>query len=196
MARDASRFPVVRASAEAVLALHPDLVIGARFGARTTLDLLTRAGIPVERFDLPEDFPGIRAILRDFAARLYVPPGRAAALIERMDATLPLPGPPSRAMVWEPRGWTAGPGGLLDGVQRAAGLVNVGAGGRVGVEALLRRPPDLLVLAEGGGGISRATEMTRQPAIRGIPVRIIPAPLTICPGPFTAGAAAFLVEGR
>ena len=91
VAARAAYLPVVRASAEAVMALHPDLVLGARFGARTTLELLERAGYRVERLDLPDDFPGIRAAIRATAALLGVP-DRAAPLIAAMDATLPPPG--------------------------------------------------------------------------------------------------------
>jgi iron complex transport system substrate-binding protein len=184
----AARLPVVRASAEAVMARHPDLVLGARFGAQTTLGLLERAGLRVEKLDIPADFPGIRTVLRRTAALLGVP-GRAAPLIDTMDATLPPPErQPIRALVWEPRGWTSGPGTMLDAIVRAAGMVNAGSGGRVGLEALLRQPPDLLVLPEAAAGASLATEMLAHPAVRDIPVRTIPTALTICPGPFTAAA--------
>lgn len=187
VAAEAARLPAVRASAEAVMELHPDLVLGARFGARTTLALLERAGSRVERLDLPTDFPGIRAALRSTAALLGVP-ARAAPLIAAMDAALPPPGPPRDALVWEPRGWTSGPGGLMDAIVRAAGMVNTGSGGRVGLEALLRHPPDVLVLPDTAAGASLATEMLRHPAVLDIPVLTVPTPLTICPGPFTAEA--------
>ena len=193
VAKQAANLPVVHASAEAVLALHPDLVLGARFGARTTLALLERSGIRVERLDLPTDFPGIRASLRATAALLGVP-RRAESLITAMDAALPPPGPPLRALVWEPRGWTSGPGGLMDAVLRQAGMIDTGSGGRIGLEALLRHKPDLLVLPADTAGVSLATEMLTHPAVRDIPVRTIPPPLTICPGPFTAAAVERLVR--
>jgi iron complex transport system substrate-binding protein len=191
VAAEAAHLPVVRASAEAVMALRPDLVLGGRYGARTTLAMLEQAGYRVERLDPPNDFPGIRASIRATAALLGVP-GRAAPLIDAMDATLPPPGPPIRALVWEPRGWTAGPGDLMDAVLRAAGMVDTGSGRRVGLEALLRQPPALLVMTENPAGASLATDMLRHPALRGIPARSIPARLTICPGPFTAEAVARL----
>ena len=80
----------------------------------------------------------------------------------------------------------------MDAVVRAAGMVDAGSGGRVGLEALLRHPPDLLVLPESDAGASLATEMLRHPAVHGIPVRSIRTVLTICPGPFTAEAVARL----
>ena len=60
VARQAAHLPVVRASAEAVLRLHPDLILAAPFGAQTTLALLEQEGVPVSRIDLPRDFDGIR----------------------------------------------------------------------------------------------------------------------------------------
>jgi iron complex transport system substrate-binding protein len=193
VAARAADLPIVRASAEAVLALHPDLILGARFGARTTLALLERSGQRVERVDLPTDFSGIRATIRAVAA-LLEEPDRAEPLIADMDAVLPRPGRSREALVWEPRGWTAGPGGLMDAVLRAAGLVNLGSGTRIGLEALLRRTPGLLVLPENDSGPSLATEMLRHPAVRNIPVVTVPSRLTICAGPFTAEAVARLTR--
>ena len=192
VAEQAAALPMVRASAEAVMALRPDLVLGGKFGARTTLALLERAGVPVARIDTPQDFPGIRAGLRAAAALLGVP-DRAEPLLAAMDAALPPPpGPPRAALVWEPRGWTSGPGGLMDAVLRAAGLTNMGSGGRIGLEALLRHPPALLVLPQNTAGASLATAVLAHPALRDIPARLIPAPLRICPGPFTAEAVSRL----
>ena len=193
VAPQAARLPVVRASAEAVMALRPDLVLGARFGARTTLALLERAGIRVERLDQPTDFPGIRAQLRATAVLLGVR-GRAEPLIAAMDAALPSPGPPRDALVWEPRGWTAGRTSLMNAVLLAAGLTNTGSGARVGLETLLRLKPALLILPEGAASPSLATDMLDHPSVRVIPRRAVPVSLTICPGPFTAGAAAALAQ--
>ena len=196
VAARAASLPVTRASAEAVLALRPDLVLGAAFGARTTLALLERAGVRVVRLAIPVDFPGIRAGLRELAALLDVPE-RAEPLIAAMDAALPMPplrDPPVTALVWEPRGWTAGRDGLMENVLRAAGLTNIGSGGRVGLEALSRHPPALLILPGGSAGASLATDMLTHPAVRAIPTRIVPAPLRICPGPYTAGAVTALIR--
>jgi iron complex transport system substrate-binding protein len=156
---------------------------------------LERAGLRVERLEIPTDFPGIRAALRTTATLLGLP-ARAERLIAVMDTALrPLrrtEDRPIRALVWEPRGWTSGPGTMMDAIVRAAGMVNTGSGGPVGPEAVLRDPPGLLVLPENAAGASLATEMLRHPAVRGIPVRSVPTTLTICPGPFTVEAVARL----
>jgi iron complex transport system substrate-binding protein len=194
VAKQADRMQVTRASAEAVLRLRPDLVLAAPYGAQTTLGLLEEEGIRVVRVDLPTDFSGIRAQTRKLAALLGVP-ARGEALIAAMDAKLAALKPPPhpvRALVWEPRGYTAGPGSLADAVLKAAGLSNISTGRQVGLEALLRLHPDLLVLPASAQFPSLATELLGHPATSGIPRRFVPPALTICAGPWTADAAVIL----
>lgn len=194
VAAQAARLPIVRDDAEAVLRLHPDLVLAAPYGAQATLALLVQEGVPVRRIDLPQDFAAIRAQTTALAAALDVP-ARGASLVAAMDAILASVPQPTRhitAVAWEPRGYTAGPGTLMDAVLRAAGLVNAAAGARIGIEAMLRHPPDLLVEQEAPEYPSLATEMLRSPALAAIPRRAVPSALTICAGPFTARAVALL----
>ena len=196
VAAQAARLPVVRPTAEAVLRLHPDLVLAGLYGAQTTVGLLEQEGVAVLRLDLPQSFAGIRQQTRQLAARLGVP-SRGAALIAAMDATLRglrRPAHPVTALAWEPRGYTAGPDTLMDAVLHAAGLVDIGTGRRVGLEALLRHPPDLLVVPQASANPSLATDLLNNPAVSAIPRRIVPASLTICGGPFTAQAAALLAQ--
>jgi iron complex transport system substrate-binding protein len=196
VATRATALPVVRGSAEAVLRLHPDLVLAGGFGAQTTVALLAQEGVPVWRLDLPQDFAAIRAQTTRLAERLGVPE-RGAVLIAAMDATLRLVRPPAHritAIAWEPRGYTAGPGSLMDAVLRAAGLANAADGSRMGLEALLRHPPDLLVVPLSPGYPSLATDLLDSPAVAAIPRRALPPPLTICAGPFTAQAVAMLAR--
>ena len=94
VARQAEHLPVVRASAEAVLRLHPDLILAAPYGAQTTLALLQQEHVPVLRIALAQDFAGIRQMTRLLASALGVPQ-RGEALLIAMDATLealPRPG--------------------------------------------------------------------------------------------------------
>jgi iron complex transport system substrate-binding protein len=196
VAPQAERLPTVRASAEAVLRLHPDLILAAPYGAQTTLALLQQEGIPLLRIALPLDFSGIRQMTRLLANTLDVP-RRGEALLAAMDAELarlPRPDHAERALAWEPRGLTAGPGTLMDAVLHAAGLSNLSDGRRVGLEALLRHPPDLLVEPAAPAYPSLATAMLDHPALAAMPRRTIPPALTICAGPFSAEAAALLAR--
>ena len=61
VAETAVRLPTVRADAEAVLLLHPDLVLAGRYGAQTTVALLRARGVRVVTFDEPSDFSQIDA---------------------------------------------------------------------------------------------------------------------------------------
>ncbi len=193
VARQAARLPWVRADAEAVMTLHPDLVLAGPYGAQTTLAVLRRRGLRVEQIVLPQDFAGIRAETARLAALLGVP-ARGAALIARMDARLAAiaPGPPRRALPLEARGYTAGPDSLEDAVLRAAGLVNLAHGQRLGLEAILTIHPALLVVAQAPGYPSLATDLLRHPALRGIPRLTLPPALLTCGGPWTARAVGLL----
>ena len=196
VAREAADHPVVRASAEAVLHLHPDLVLAAPFGAQTTLALLAAGRgsgaahrtAPGFRRHPPGDAP---------SGEILGVPVRGDALLVAMGGdldALPHPAKPRRALVWQPRGLTAGPGTLMDAVLRSVGLINASDGRRVGLEALLTHPPDLLVVPAAPEFPSLATALLDHPALAGIARRAIPPALTICAGPFTARAAALLAQ--
>ena len=193
VANAARAVPSVRASAEAVLALHPDLVLGTPIGATAALALLEESGVRVERIALPADFAGIRATARTMGDLLGVP-DRAGRLIAGMDARMPAPGPARRAVAWEPRGLTAAPGDVMHAALRQAGMEDLGAGRRVGVEALVRLHPDLLAVPENTAGASLATEMLNHPSLRAIPVRAIPMTLTLCPIPASVEAVRALSD--
>ena len=194
VASQAAHLPTVRADAEAVLRLHPDLVLAGRTGAQTTVALLRARGLRVLQADEPQTFVQIADQLTQIAGVLGVP-DRGRALVEAMRRRLAALRPRAgSAVLWQAGGWTAGPGSLGDAVLRAAGLINAGTGGRIGVEALLAHPPRLLVTEAGPRFPSMATDLAQHPALRTIARRQIPPPLLICGGPFTVGAAEALAR--
>jgi iron complex transport system substrate-binding protein len=195
VAAAARRVPAVRADAEAVLEWHPDLVLAGPYGAQTTLALLERRGMRVERLGQPQDFAAIRAETRRAAALLGVPARGEALLAEmqvHLDAAARRPGP--RAVFLEARGYVAGPGSLADAVLRAAGLSNAGIGGQPGLEALAAHPPDLLVTASAPRFPSMATDLLQHPALASIPRREVAPALLACGGPWTALAVTELAR--
>ena len=192
VAEPAARLPVVRADAEAVLRLAPDLVLAGPFAARATTTALEAQGVTVAMLAMPQDFPAIRAETERLGALLGAP-GAARAWLDAMAADLAHGGPGhARALIWEPRGWTAGPGSLGDAVLRAAGDTNLGTGGRIGLEALLAHPPGLLVTATDAAFPSLATDLLRHPAIARLPRLALPPALLVCGTPDTARAVALL----
>ena len=194
VAAEAARLPVVRADAEAVLALHPDLVLAGRYGAQTTVALLRARGVRVVQVDEAQDFSAIAAQTIWLAGLLGVP-GRGEALVGAMRrrlSALRRPEHMATAILWQARGWTAGPGSLGDAVLRAAGLRNLGNGGEMGVEAMLAHPPDLLVTETAPGFPSLATDMVASPVLATVRRAVVPPALLICGGPFSVGAAEVL----
>ena len=195
LAGQAGGVPAVRADAESVLVLRPDLVLAAPWGAQASLAALERRGVRVERLRPPADFPAIRAETRRLAGVLGVA-GRGEAAVAAMDAVLAgLPVRVARpALALQPRGWTAGDGSLLVAVMRAAGLEDTGTGQRLGLEGLAARPPGLLVTAEAPLMPSLATDMLWHPVLAGIERRTVPPALVICGGPWSAEAARLLAR--
>jgi iron complex transport system substrate-binding protein len=192
VAARAAQLPVVRADAEAVLALHPDLVLATNWGAQATLAALQRQGIHIVRIALPQDFPAIRTQTTALAA-LLGEPQRGAALLARMDAALAAPkAAPTDALWLAPRGYTAGPQSLQAAVLRAAGLTPIGQGRHTSLEALLTHPPALLVTAQAPGFPSLATNLLAHPALAALPRRTVPPALLACGGPWTADAVRLL----
>ena len=197
VASQARRLPQVRADAEAVLALRPDLVLAGQYGAQTAVAALKARGVSVLQLGLPDSFDAIRAQVRSLAAALGVE-ARGEALIAAMDrrlATLSRPSPAPTAVLLQPRGWTSGPGTLGDAVLRAAGYRDVGTG-HIGLEQLLAHPPDVLVTAEAPRFPSLATAMLEQPALRGITRKRFAPALLACAGPFSARAAEAIAPGH
>lgn len=191
----ASRVPTVRADAEAVLRLHPDLVLAAEWGAGAALAALERRGVAVRRLAAAEDFAAIRARTREVAGLLGVA-ARGEDAVARMDAVLAgvTPRAERPALALQPRGWTSGPGSLMHVVMAAAGLRDSGAGGRLGLEALAAQPPGLLVVPVAPGYPSLASDLLRHPVLAGIERREVPPALTLCGGPWTAAAVVLLAR--
>jgi iron complex transport system substrate-binding protein len=197
VAAQAASMPRVAADAEAVLRLHPDLVLAGDYGAQTTVAVLRRRGLRVVQLPEAEDFAAIEAQITEVANLLGVP-ARGAAMVADMRArlaALPRASSGLSALFWEARGYTAGPGSRGDAVLRAAGLRNEGTGGVVGMETLLTHPPDLLVTQTAPGFPSMATDLAEAPVLRRIRHLRVPPALLICGGPFTVSAADILAHG-
>jgi iron complex transport system substrate-binding protein len=195
VAEAARRVPAVRADAEAVLALHPELVLAGPYGAQTTLALLERRGLRVERLGLPQDFAAIAAETRRVAA-LLGEAARGEALLAAMQARLDAVRQPrpQRVVFLEARGYVAGPESLAGAILRAAGFRPAGVAGQPGLEALAAHPPDLLVTATAPDYPAMATDLLRHPALAGIPRREVAPALLLCGGPWTARAVTALAR--
>jgi len=186
-------FPIVHPDAEEILALKPDLILAAPYGASATVAILQSRGIPVWRTQLPQDFPGIATETVQLGTLLGVP-DRARELVAQMNQTLAAIPRQDRgtALIFEARGYVDQPGTLGDAVLRAAGYRNQAQGARVDLESLIDDPPDLLVTEREPEFPSLATDLLDHPALAHFRRRAIDPTLLICAGPWTAQVAAAL----
>ncbi len=195
VASDVARVPQVRPDAEAILALRPDLVLAGAYGAQAVLGVLRARGVHVMQFDEPTDFAGVAAEIGGVSAALAVR-ARGAALVTAMWtrlAALPQRAR-GRAVLWQARGYSAGPGSFGDAVLRAAGYTDVGTGRQMGLEALVVHPPDVLVSQSAPAYPSLATAVLDHPALARIRrIRLDPAWLA-CPGPWSVAAVSALAQ--
>jgi hypothetical protein len=130
VAGQAARLPRVRPDAEAVLQLHPDLVLAGEYGAQTVLAFLRHRGIRVVQVPEADDFTSVAAETYHLAAILHAET-RGVALVAHMKAVLAgvVPRVRGRAILWQARGYSAGQGSFGDALLRAAGFADAGTGG-------------------------------------------------------------------
>ena len=177
-------------SAERVVALQPDLVIGVNDLQREQLERLGALGLPVLAVDassLGETIALIRLLGRVTGRRSQAE-GLAAAL-ERRAASVP-PGVRRSVYieVWHEPVMAAGGGTLIDDLVRRAGGVNIFAQARgypqVAAERIVARDPQvILMIYPGRGQLMRRPGWSTITAVRAERVYELPASLVTRPGP-------------
>lgn len=196
----------VRAVAEDVLILGPDLVVRSYGGGASAPHFFRRAGVPVLQMGFVQTFADIRDNIRLVAAGLGVA-ARGEALIARMDrrlAAVRRHRPGTRALYLTPGGYTAGPGTLVHEMLAAAGLENFqrAPGWRpLPLERLAYERPDLIVTAFFDTRASSADAWTaaQHPVARrrmaAVPAVHLHGSWISCGGWFVADAVAALARG-
>lgn len=207
----ANTLPFTWESAEEVISLRPDLVLASRHSAPATRNALQRLGVQTERFSTPKTVAqSLDQVTR--LARLVGHPERGAALVARIRAALaaarPAPGERSlTALIYQPNGFSPGPGTLADELMTVAGFENVArryglkTWGNVPLERLLADPPDVLLVGEASKGArSWADRVMTHPALRVLDGKMrqarLPERLLYCGGPVLIEAAAALASAR
>lgn len=155
--------PLNYGQAEDVRLLRPDLVLAGTYGSRFAVAQLKARGVPVLEVPPVMALSEIAPIIEELGAAIGEPE-RGAALAASVRAELAAlatsrPSMATTAVVFQPRGFAAGPGSLADDVLKLAGARNLAVEAGVadwvplGVEALLRLSPDLVVIdsAESAG---------------------------------------------
>lgn len=210
IAEQARRLPTVRASAESILALRPDLVIVGKDQLAVVKHLLRRAGVPLLELPFASSLDGAEALVGEMGRAL----GREAearALVDDMQARRRAVAAPAQpvgvAAVLAANRGTAGRGSLMDELLQLAGWRNlaadlgIGAFGRLPLESVLSGQPDLLVLdGAANDNPSRATDFIDHHALKALAGRArlasVPLRQTICAGPDNLEVVRRLAEVR
>jgi iron complex transport system substrate-binding protein len=211
VAAQARTLPYTWESAEEVIDLRPDLVLASQHSALATRNALKRLHVPVQRFKVPKSVNESLEQVRKLA-RLVGHPDRGEALVARIETAIQAskPAPGARrltALIYQPNGFAAGPGTLVDEMMDHAGFDNVArrfglkTWGNVGLERLLADPPQvLLVGVPAPGARSWADRVMTHPALKAVSGRMrqvrIPEKLLYCGGPVLIETAAAMTRAR
>lgn len=211
VAAQARMLPYTWESAEEVIALRPDLVLASQHSAVATRNALKRLDVPVQRFKVPKSVDESLTQVRKLA-KLIGHADRGEALVARIHAAIAAatPAPSARrlsALVYQPNGFAAGPGTLVDEMMEHAGFDNVArrfglkTWGNVPLERLLADPPQVLLVGEPASGArSWADRVMTHPALKSISGRMrqvrLPEKLLYCGGPVLIETAAAMARAR
>lgn len=210
IAATARTLPFTWESAEEVIALEPDLVLASKHSALATRNALKRLHVPVARFSVPKSIDDSLAQVTE-VAELLGRPEQGRALVGRIQAALraaqPAGGRPIRALIYQPNGFAAGPGTLVDETMNLAGFENVArryglkSWGNVPLERLLADPPEALLVGEPAPGArSWADRVMTHPALKTLSGRMKIARVSekylYCGGPVLIQSAQALAAAR
>lgn len=203
-------FPQTHGTAEEIISLRPDLVLGSLHGDRATRNALNRMGITPSIFGVPASISENQQQVRDIA-RLVGHPARGESVIKRINAALSASRPHHprrlRALIYQPNGFAAGQGTLMSemmeiaGFENVAGEYGVGKWGNVSLESLLANPPEVLLSGTARNQArSWAERIMHHPALASLRDRMVQAPfderLLYCGGPVLVRTAQALSRAR
>jgi iron complex transport system substrate-binding protein len=191
-------------SAEEVLAIDPDLIVG--MPAKRSSMVAALSGHHFNMLDLKtaNSYDAIVASIRKVAEAVGHT-ARGEALIADMDrqlAALPAyPGKGRVAAYYQRRGYMTGTGTLIDDLMTRAGLRNLaGVIGKpvlsqLSLEELTAAQPDYLIVDSSTERVTdQGTEMLHHPILARIPRLDIPQAWTVCGGPAYVQAARSLAR--
>lgn len=210
IAEKARGIPWTHGEAEVVLGFDPDLVIVGEYTTPATVALLERLGVRLLKVPLASDLAGVRSVTYQIADVVDAR-AQADALIDdfnrRVAAAAPITQWRPTAVVYQVNNLAAGPGSIADAVLKAAGFANLagelglGPGGQLPLEALVAKPPDLIVLSGPVNEYRTAVaENLRHPALAALMRRhrslTLPWRLWLCATPHLAEAIERLAAVR
>jgi iron complex transport system substrate-binding protein len=195
--------PLLSNSAEQILAIEPDLIVGMPASRSAALAALPQHDYPLLDLETANSLDEIYASIRQTAAAVGHP-ARGDALIARMQrelAGLPKPGNGRVAAYYQRRGYMTGTGTLIDELMTRVGLLNLA--GKLGkpplsqlsLEEMVAAKPDFLIVESATDKvIDQGSEMLHHPALKDIPRISVPQAWTVCGSPAYTQAARSMVE--
>jgi iron complex transport system substrate-binding protein len=195
---------IMRGSAEELVALKPDLVVGMPARRSPVVTVLKARQYPALDLQSPDSYEAIRASIRQVATAVGHP-ARGEALVARMDrdlAALPKVHRPVVAAYYQRRGYMTGTGTLIDDLMRRVGVTNLAtvlkrpALSQISLEELAAARPDVLIVDTATlKVVDEGTAIMHHPILRKIPRVPIPQAWTVCGGPAYVKAARALAAG-
>lgn len=197
-AAKAHGLPILKNSAEQILAIDPDLIVG--MPASRSAPMRALRGHRYNLLDLAtaNTVDEIYATIRQTAVAVGHPE-RGDALVARMQAQLAAIDRPGRGKVaayYQRRGFMTGTGTLIDDLMQRMGLVNLAAKlgrpplSQLSLEEMVAARPDYLIVESATDTVAdQGTEMLHHPALAGIPRISIPQAWTVCGSPAYVDAA-------
>ena len=197
-AAKAQGIPQLSNSAEQILAIEPDLIVGMPASRSAALSALPEQTYPLLDLDTANTLGGIYASIRQTAVAIGHPE-RGDALVARMEgelAGLPKPGRGRVAAYYQRRGYMTGTGTLIDELMMRVGLVNLA--GKLGkpplsqlsIEEMVAAQPDYLIVESATDKVTdQGSELLHHPALKDIPRISMPQAWTVCGSPAYTQAA-------
>ncbi|AJA09453.1 putative Fe ABC transporter [Sphingopyxis fribergensis] len=197
-AAKARGIPLLSNSAEQILAIEPDLIVGMPASRSAALGALPEQTYPLLDLDTANTLGEIYTSIRQTAVAVGHP-DRGDALVARMEsdlADLPKPGRGRVAAYYQRRGYMTGTGTLIDELMTRVGLVNLA--GKLGkpplsqlsLEEMVAAQPDYLIVESATDKVTdQGSEMLHHPALKDIPRISVPQAWTVCGSPAYTQAA-------
>ena len=208
-ADDVGDIPLNRGRAEEVLPRRPDLVIAGTFTAPATKAMLRRLRIRLLEIPIAADFDAIRSnVLRvgEAVGATDAADAMVRDMTRRLAAARPKGGKRPLVLLYRLGGYSQGRDTLMDAMLREAGFRNYAARhlpgvARLSLEAILRDPPDGVILGSNQGDrSSKAAEILSHPGFRRLlaqrPFMSLPDRLWICGLPDSVQAVEQLAAFR
>ena len=195
--------PLISNSAEQILAIAPDLVVGMPASGSAALAALPGHRYPLLDLDMAHSLDQIYASIRQ-TAKAVGHPARGERLIAHMQgriSELPRVGRGRVAAYYQRRGYMTGTGTLIDEMMGRVGLVNLAKKlgkpplSQLSIEEMVAAKPDFLIVESATDIVTdQGSEMLHHPALRDIPRISVPEAWTVCGSPAYVAAARSIAD--